>query len=324
MPDIKETSIAQAPFNNPDGDIILRSTNGVDFHVFKLILSLVSPVFKDVFTLSQELQSDKSSALLIPVEESSTTLQSLLLLCYPAVAATPTFNSLDDAKAVMEAAKKYDMGEVLNRAGNLVMAQFLQTESLELYALSCRFGWKDHAQTAAARTLEIKNLGRPSNGFASMRSITALDYHRLLVYHCSCGAAAKAVGESLDWLGPSSNNMQMWKCSKNSCRGTAVGVLIQIAAVGRLRITSWFEEYLISSGKELDSRPCESTIWESTSYNRAIVKAQGCSDCATTVIESMDLFRTLYIRQVKKALAMVSSDTHCRFENRSSPYYFCR
>jgi hypothetical protein len=32
----------QAPFDNPKCDIILRSADGVNFHVFKLILSLVS------------------------------------------------------------------------------------------------------------------------------------------------------------------------------------------------------------------------------------------------------------------------------------------
>ncbi|KAJ8590284.1 hypothetical protein M405DRAFT_720727, partial [Rhizopogon salebrosus TDB-379] len=182
---------AQAPFDNHDCDIILRSTDGVDFHVFKLILSLVSPVFKDMFTLPQtDLQPDVSVPV-IPVAECSTTLRSLLLLCYPA--ATPTFSNIDDVKAVMEAARKYDMEAALSRAGDLAMAQFLPTNSLQLYALSCRFGWQHHAQIAATRTLEIKDLGRPSSLFTGLRDITGFDYHRLLVYHYECGVAAQAV-----------------------------------------------------------------------------------------------------------------------------------
>jgi hypothetical protein len=126
MSDAEETSTAQAPLDNHDCDIILHSTNGVDFHVFKLILSLISPVFKDMFTLPQTDSQPDVSAPVIPVAECSTTLRSLLLLCYPA--ATPTFSNLDDVRAVMEAARKYDMEAALSRAGDLAMAQFLPSE----------------------------------------------------------------------------------------------------------------------------------------------------------------------------------------------------
>ncbi|KAG2358525.1 hypothetical protein BDR07DRAFT_1238249, partial [Suillus spraguei] len=187
---------AEAPFNDHNCDSILQSTNGVNFHVYKLVLSLMSPVFKDKFTSPQnESQLDKSSVSIMTVPEGSTPLRSLLLLCYPA--ATPTFNSLDDVKAVLKAAKRYDMQAVLSRAGDLIIAQFLPDHFLDLYALSCRFGWQHHAQTAATRALEIKDLGRPSNGFNGLQDITGADYHRLLVYHYLCGVAAQKVGDSL-------------------------------------------------------------------------------------------------------------------------------
>ncbi|KAG0709447.1 hypothetical protein DFH29DRAFT_993581 [Suillus ampliporus] len=83
------------------------------------------------------------------------------------------------------------------RAGDLIIAQFLPNDFLDLYALSCQFGWQHRAQTAAAKALEIKDLGRPSHGFNGMQDITALDHHRLLMYHYECGIAAKAIGSSL-------------------------------------------------------------------------------------------------------------------------------
>ncbi|KAJ8581884.1 hypothetical protein M405DRAFT_938058 [Rhizopogon salebrosus TDB-379] len=306
MSDVKETypSTAQAPFDNPDGDIILRSADGVNFHVFKLILSLASPGYQGMFMLPQDMtQTDASPIPIIPMAESSTTLESLLLLCYPA--ANPTFDSLDHMKAVIEAARKYGMGGAISRAGDLVMAQFPLADSLELYALSCIFGWKKLAQTVAMQTLKIKDLGRPSRRFAGMQDITGLDYHRLLVYHQECGAVAQAVGKSLAWLRPSSNDMQMWEHIWSTCNCKHASREIQIAAIGKLKVTSWFEEYLISSGEELVSRPCASTILESTSYGRAIVEAQECSNCQTEAIDVMDRFRTLYIGQVKKVLATV-------------------
>ncbi|KAG1719581.1 hypothetical protein EDD22DRAFT_832147 [Suillus occidentalis] len=303
MEDTEDIAIvqAQAPFDDHNGDIILRSANGVEFHVFKLILLLVSPVFKDMFTLPQnDSQSDVPSIPVINVTESSATLESLLLLCYPAT--TPTFGSLDDAKVVMKAASKYDMQMALSRAGDLAMAQFLPTHFLELYALSCRFGWSHHAQTAATRALEIKDLGRPSSMFNGMREITALDYHRLLEYHRKCGIAAQAVGGSLSWLGSSYRHMQMWR--ECICRG-GMGIVILQADFGNMKVASWFHEYLVSSGKELLARPCDSTLRELSHYNRAITKATECSFCRLTIVENMDRFRASYIAQVKKVVATV-------------------
>jgi hypothetical protein len=300
MSNVEKTSTAQAPFDDPTSDVTLRSSDGVDFHVFKFILSFVSPMFKDMFTLPQGSQSDIPSVSVIPVEENSITLNSLLLLCYPASA--PTFNSLEEGKAVLEAAKKYDMEGAIRRTGDIVMAQFLPTNPLELYALSCRFGWQHHAQTAATRTLEMKDLGRPSNEFAGLQDITGFDYHRLLVYHYACGIAAQAVVGSLTWLQPSNNRMTMWDCHLE----TRSGRTVNIANIGRHVITPWFDEYLVSSGKELLARPCESTLWESESYDRAIGSAVSCTFCQSRVAQDMGKFRTPFVAQVKKAVANVS------------------
>ncbi|KAG2137610.1 uncharacterized protein EDB93DRAFT_1253616 [Suillus bovinus] len=289
MADTEEITIsqAQAPFDDlSNGDIILRSANGVDFHVFKLILSLMSPVFKDMFAIPQSES---------PSSHHSRTPSSTLLSCRH-----PNLGSLDDAKAVIKAASKYDMQAALSRAGDLVMAQFLPNHCLELYALSCQFGWPHHARTAATRALEIKDLGRPSHMFNGLRDITALDFHRLLEYHYKCGIATQAVGNSLSWLESSFKSMQMWKeCSR--CRNST-----PIMTVKKDSVAPWFQEYLVSSGRELLARPCESTLLlELSHYNRAIIKAVECSSCRTHVLEDMHKFRALYIAQVKKVIATV-------------------
>ncbi|KAG0709448.1 hypothetical protein DFH29DRAFT_231260 [Suillus ampliporus] len=315
MSDTEEITTAEAPFDNPDCDVILRSTDGVNFHVFKLILSLASPVFKDMFTLPQNtLQSDVSSVPVIPVSEDSTTIQFLLLLCYPYPAPAPTFDSLNDAKAVVQAAMKYDMQANLSRVGDLIIAQLLPQHTLDIYALFCQVGWQHHAQIAATKALEIKDLGRPSNGFDGMRDITVLDYHRLLVYHYECGVAAQALSDTLSsWLvGSSQRGLEtLWYNCRN-CKGTRSGREVKLERKERppgfdsrrfsatATIIPWLDEYLDESGKELFSRPCESTLRESENYNRAIITATECSSCRTTVVQSMDKFRALYIAQVDK------------------------
>ncbi|KAJ8590282.1 hypothetical protein M405DRAFT_861479 [Rhizopogon salebrosus TDB-379] len=183
------------------------------------------------------------------------------------------------------------------------MAQFLPTNSLELYALSCRFGWQHHAQTAATQTLEIKDLGRPSSMVTGLRDTTGFDYHRLLVYHYDCGIAAEAVVGSLSWLEPTaSGTMPMWSCRTEAKAGRQ----LCIANLGNQVITPWFDEYLVSSGKELLARPCESTILKSIYYNPAIYKATSCIYCQSdAVIWGMDNFRTQFAARVKQVLADV-------------------
>lgn len=301
MSDAEEpATTAPAPFDNLDGDIILHSTTDrVHFHTFKVILSLMSPVFKNMFTLPQNgLQSGVSSIPVIPVTESSATLEFLLLLCYPA--ATPTtFSSLSHAMDVMEAAKKYDMQAALSRAINLVIAQFLPDHPLELYALFCQFRSQDHAQIAATRALEIKDLGRPSRAFDGLRDITCFDYHRLLAYHQECGVATQEVVKSLSY------DAQEWMCGQNPICADSITSLQYFPS------PPWFKEYLDLSGKELLARPCEATLWEMSPYNRAITKATECSHCRITVVENMDRFRASYIAQVKKMIATVRLAQAC-------------
>jgi len=310
---MSEISTAQTPFDNPECDIILRSADGVDFHVFKLVLSLVSDVFKYMFTLPQDAtQSDVSFVPIIPVTDNSTTLESLLLLCYPA--ATPTFKTLEDAKAVLEAVRKYDMGTVIDHARDIVFAQFLETKPLELYALSCVFGWKQFAQKAAIQTLQInlKDLGQPSrSGLVGMKDMSASDYHKLLNYHHRCGVAAQAVGKSLTWLPPAFSKICMWNCGLEvRLAGSTCNMIkkIHVGKLGKVLITPWFDEYLVSSGKELYEKPCHLTLsmWRLPSYNRAISKAISCSYCRIHVVDHMEIFRAVYDSEVKSVLAKVS------------------
>ncbi|KAF8273062.1 hypothetical protein EI94DRAFT_1564704 [Lactarius quietus] len=51
----KETSSTAfgPPFDDADADIILRSSDQVDFHVYRVLLSKSSPFFKSIFSLPQ-------------------------------------------------------------------------------------------------------------------------------------------------------------------------------------------------------------------------------------------------------------------------------
>ncbi|KAI0069763.1 hypothetical protein K474DRAFT_1609097 [Panus rudis PR-1116 ss-1] len=46
-------TVAEAPFDDVDADVVLRSCDCIDFLVSKVILKVVSPFFTDMFALPQ-------------------------------------------------------------------------------------------------------------------------------------------------------------------------------------------------------------------------------------------------------------------------------
>ncbi|TCD67827.1 hypothetical protein EIP91_011889 [Steccherinum ochraceum] len=106
-------SVAGAPFDNREADVIIRTSNNVDFYVFKRILSEASPVFYTTFTLPQAPHAQNASTSypqVVDVAEDDATWDTLLRVCYPTP--NPVFD-LNTAKEVLEAGKKYDMEVVV-------------------------------------------------------------------------------------------------------------------------------------------------------------------------------------------------------------------
>ncbi|KAI6023597.1 hypothetical protein PISMIDRAFT_18795 [Pisolithus microcarpus 441] len=73
---------ALPPFDHAKADVILRSSDGVDFRVFELFLSLASPFFETLFDLPQPSQAANADTEIedglpvFPVSEGSKTLHS--------------------------------------------------------------------------------------------------------------------------------------------------------------------------------------------------------------------------------------------------------
>jgi hypothetical protein len=142
--------IAQAPFNDMAADVILCSYDGINFYVYKIVLALASPFFKDMFSLPQTIstgeQTVRQSAQTIDFVEGSQTLDHLLRLCYPV--ADPVINALTGVEDALEAAMKYQMDEA-----TAILKASLRTfgadEPLKVFAIACRLELEAEAQAAA-------------------------------------------------------------------------------------------------------------------------------------------------------------------------------
>ncbi|KAJ7142264.1 hypothetical protein C8R44DRAFT_192014 [Mycena epipterygia] len=101
------TFVLQPPFDDPGADIILRSSDRFDFHVRRLVLSLASPFFRDMFTLPQPIP--ECPVPIIPVSESARVLNRSLRFWYRGT--KPILGrTLDELREMLETViRKYDM-----------------------------------------------------------------------------------------------------------------------------------------------------------------------------------------------------------------------
>ncbi|KAH9166749.1 hypothetical protein EDB89DRAFT_2001557 [Lactarius sanguifluus] len=94
-------------------DIIVRSSDHVDFRIHKLILATSSPVFKDMFSLSQPSNNEAVDELpIIQLSEDAELVRALIMALYPIPFEIPA--SYYRILALLAAAQKYEMGTVLS------------------------------------------------------------------------------------------------------------------------------------------------------------------------------------------------------------------
>ena len=75
----------------PDANIIIRSSDDVDFRLHKSVLALVSPFFEDLLSLPQPFDGETVDGLpVVQLSEDSELLNSLVSILYPARRVIPS------------------------------------------------------------------------------------------------------------------------------------------------------------------------------------------------------------------------------------------
>ncbi|KAJ8590982.1 hypothetical protein M405DRAFT_880759 [Rhizopogon salebrosus TDB-379] len=194
---------ASSPFDHPKADIILRSSDGIDFRVFKLLLALASPFFETMFELPQPADGTSDDAKnglpVIPVEEDGKTLDTFLRFCYPStLAKEPSLESPTDILVVLGAARKYSLDLIESKVSQaLVNPKLLEAEPLRCFAIARNARLKHETMTAARYTLREPLI--PA-WFAEIELITMSDLLALLTYHKKCSNAVESLLANLDWV----------------------------------------------------------------------------------------------------------------------------
>ncbi|KAG1719584.1 hypothetical protein EDD22DRAFT_330536 [Suillus occidentalis] len=184
---------AGAPFDR--GDVILRSADNVDFHFYKLLLSLASSFFSNMFSLPQPDSLDgaadrtKHGLPIIPVTEKSIVLRKLLSFCCPVYDTdVPALEDLDIVMSVLDAADKYDMKRVGIFIVRMITApRFLEKEPMRVFAIACRY--RSEAETLVAARYMLRFAVWEPAYVSELDFISGSDFQRLVKYHASCGQA---------------------------------------------------------------------------------------------------------------------------------------
>ncbi|KDQ60472.1 hypothetical protein JAAARDRAFT_607543 [Jaapia argillacea MUCL 33604] len=201
MTDPRPTSpnSAKPPFNHPRADIILRSSDNVDFATFKSILFLSSPVFEDMFSMPQPprragTQVDKDDIPVVDLSEDSRTLELLLGFCHPGD--RPIIETVVEARNLLVAAMKYDIGFIRVASKERLLA-LEKSEPASLFAFACTHKIRDLAIDAAKLALQIPEPDllpkNPSILPPEFFSISAGNLMHLLFYHRACVAVTAGI-----------------------------------------------------------------------------------------------------------------------------------
>jgi len=183
-----------APYDlqSPDADAILRSSDGKDLRVHKVILSLSSPVFRDMFSLPQPTESAPSHIPVVDVPESSNVLTPFIQFLYPF--SQPKVSDVAMWEDLYTIADKYDTGVVMELLREALITQFLEKSPFRVYALASRWGLEGEADIASKRTLAFDILQEfPQEDAALMGGVACKKLYQL---HVQCRDQARAWASS--------------------------------------------------------------------------------------------------------------------------------
>ena len=171
-------------FTADDANIVLRASRcdmPCEFHIHKTILSIASPVFKDMFSIPQPTSSTTTpgaTTSVIDVDDTPEDLENFLRMIYPF--GFPTMSTLDEISRALVIFDKYQVQGASLRPlrSRLVSPEFLKSDPIRVYSLACGWKFKEEADLAAPYTSTLDVLA--STRTEDIQRMTGMEYHHIL------------------------------------------------------------------------------------------------------------------------------------------------
>ncbi|KAK0466953.1 uncharacterized protein EV420DRAFT_1260509 [Desarmillaria tabescens] len=249
------TTIASFPFNDTNADLILRSSERVDFYVHKSLLSLASPVFRDMFDIGQAAQTLQGGIPVVQMSEDSDVLHKLLIWCDPRSILLPKQFTIDDISRVLSLTDKFMMEGIAGRV-SMLLSEYVKEQPARVYALAYRGcgSWGAELMRAAAWQTLKSDFPHHTRAFDD---ISAKALMRLYEYRIDCITAAQSLITDLEWI-PIDKPWQHRQSSEQfGCR-----CIFLKCAGGWTHVARWFVEYLQCARNSLKEKPCREAIFQ--------------------------------------------------------------
>jgi hypothetical protein len=154
-------------FDYPEGDVILRSRDFLEFRVLKIYVIHSSPILSRKVSTSSKTQSadlgpDRNTPSLpvIELSDSGAVVFSILTFIFPVPPILPT--TIEQTMELLSVAQTYKMDVVLTRIRDHIARQdpqFIREDTaFYVYALAQRYGLRTEALQAAQSTLNLSPL----------------------------------------------------------------------------------------------------------------------------------------------------------------------
>ena len=173
---------AEKPFDSSGkADMILRSTDRIDFYVLRGLIGFVTPIFDSVSSTSQ-----KNGLPVLDIEEDSATLRHLLSLIHPCVESQ--IDDIDTFMRVARAAQRHGMsivGEMLRQ--KLDVSRHIEDDPVRTLWVAIAFGWGQVAKKAAMHALALPAVIVLDK---ELWLVTSADVYWFYKYRLACGDAA--------------------------------------------------------------------------------------------------------------------------------------
>lgn len=167
-------------------DLILRSSDSIDFFVIGPMLRRISPVFDGMFPLTTNEIKDGRPVILL--QERSEVLLPLLKIVYHEID-EPDANIWQSYRDIVLAVRKYKMISIERKLQKQVaISSQILDEPLRIFILATVLGWTEVQKAAALNTLS-----HPLSAMAyisDLSLVTGADLYRLVQFRFRCGDEA--------------------------------------------------------------------------------------------------------------------------------------
>lgn len=273
----KQQEVIISPcFCSTEADLLLYSSDGVEFRVFSRILIEASPIFRDMTSLPKSLETP-SPVPRADLEEDQETLELLLRFLYPMP--DPAVSTFDILKRLMKAADKYIIEGVMHSLKRiLVSPTFMEREPLRAYAVACMYGHEAEAKIASRHCLKIDILLQ-AEAYEELGMISGRDLFRLIKLHQTRGT------EILSIL----HNSYPSACTGH---GATIGMPL------------WWTEFKARAKEELRARPLTDTILQPGFLAACVTHGVngGCTQCPMNYLSAATQARLVQIKGLIDAL----------------------